>query len=138
MGTKPKIITVKKNIAAINGENNAKIVVGGNLTTIAGTAVEIYCLVEAFPAPSISWLYNGSPAPHLIIKEGSYISFSLGVAVGDSGFYTCVANNSLGSDTQTTYMSVIGKYHTKSTHLSIARGGNFVMLELLLERVHFQ
>ena len=109
MGIKPTILAIKKNIEAINGENDVKIVVGGNLTTISGTEVQIFCPVEAYPEAAITWRFSGSSQSYSVSSIDSHLYFRFGVSAGDSGFYTCFANNSFGSDSQATYLSIFGK-----------------------------
>lgn len=96
---------------AVSGEKEVKIVVGGNITTVIGTSVEIHCPVTALPNATVMWLFNGS-----IVKKGSRrlpkmknSALTLrGVTPEDIGSYTCLANNSYGEDTRTTFLSFIG------------------------------
>ena len=86
--------------------------VGGNVTTIIGTSVEILCPVTALPNATITWQFNGSTVQERnrqsIHLKNSTLALS-GVTLEDIGFYTCFANNPYGEDTKTTFLSVIGK-----------------------------
>lgn len=70
--------------------------------------MSISCDVTGFPTPSVEWSKDGV----LLGAEGSILSLS-SVDVDDTGLYTCTATSSLGSsDTQSTNLTVIGKYFT--------------------------
>lgn len=112
-GSAPTITSPEKNVVAVSGEEKVKIAVGGNMTTVIGTSVEILCPVTALPNATITWLFNGST-----VLEGNRDSIDLknsvltlsDVTPEDSGFYTCYANNTYGQDTKTTFVTLIGRH----------------------------
>ena len=85
--------------------------VGGNITTIVGTKVEIHCPVTALPNATVTWLFNGSTVKkgtrRLLKLKNSALGLS-GVTPEDTGSYTCLANNSYGEATRTTFLTLIG------------------------------
>ena len=58
------------------------------------------CPVDGNPEPNIEW-YNE--------KNGARISNRKQLTVGESGCYTCVANNSLGASVTITQCLTVGK-----------------------------
>jgi len=110
-GSAPRITGPKINIVSISGEKEVKIVVGGNITTIIGTSVEIRCPVTALPNATVTWLFNGSTVQkgnrRLLKLKNPAVTLS-DVTPEDIGFYTCLANNSYGKDTRTTFVSLTG------------------------------
>ena len=85
--------------------------VGGNVTTVIGTSVEVHCPVTALPNATVTWLFNGSTVVkgnrRLLKLKNSTLTLS-GVTPEDIGSYTCLANNSYGEDKRTTFLSLIG------------------------------
>lgn len=61
------------------------------------------CGVSAVPVPDYQWLFNGS----VITRQRNLNLIS--VSLPDQGFYTCIANNSLGSVQGRFYLSIQGK-----------------------------
>lgn len=112
-GSAPRITGPEINVVAVSGEKEVKVVVGGNITTVVGTRVEILCPVTALPNATITWLFKGSTVEkenrRLLELKNSVLTLS-GVTPEDIGSYTCLANNSYGEDTRTTFLSLIGKY----------------------------
>lgn len=87
--------------------------VGGNITTIVGTGVEIRCTVTGKPTPSITWLQNGSVVEATSVRFINRLTKALtllGVSQDDSGFYTCFANNTFGQVSETTHLTIFGKF----------------------------
>ena len=111
-GSAPKITTPGENVVAVSGENEVTIVIGGNLTTVVGTGVKIYCPVTGLPNATITWLFNGSSVEEgniRFIDRGNGAFTMIGVGPEDVGFYTCVAKNPFGSVSKTTFLSLISK-----------------------------
>jgi len=110
-GSRPEIVTPKVNIKAIEGENDVTINVGGNLTTIVGTGVELHCTVKGLPVPSVTWLFNGSvlvtTSVRFVNKKTNDLVL-LGVTLDDIGLYTCYANNTFGHVSEITFLNVFG------------------------------
>lgn len=79
--------------------------------TEIGREVELPCVASGFPLPAYSWRKDGvgvvlrTPA-RVSQKGGNLVLAAAGL--GDSGTYTCTANNSLGTQTATVQLSVTG------------------------------
>ena len=111
-GSAPKITSAEKNVVAVSGENEVTVVIGGNITTVVGTAVKILCPVTALPKATITWLFNGSSVVEGNIQfiDPENATFTMaGVTPEDAGFYSCVAKNLFGSASKTTFLSLISK-----------------------------
>ena len=106
-GSAPKITSPEENIVAVSGENEVTIEIGGNLTTVVGTGVMILCPVMALPNATITWLFNGSSVEEENIRSGAVTM--IGVTPENVGSYTCIARNSYGVASKTTFLSLISK-----------------------------
>uniref|UniRef100_A0AC34GT15 Ig-like domain-containing protein n=1 Tax=Panagrolaimus sp. ES5 TaxID=591445 RepID=A0AC34GT15_9BILA len=65
-----------------------------------GEMVEIECaFTDAFPAPAVNWLFNGSTLPtrvnYVVASNASLLIYHYGIA--DMGLYECVLTNFAGS-----------------------------------------
>jgi len=105
---KPIITSVKERAIADFGANEVNIVIGGRLEAPAGILVSLSCPFSGTPRPNINWLFNGK-----LIYEAKTTSDSEAAAytiskirLKDSGVYTCVAENILGSDNASTHIQV--------------------------------
>ena len=111
-GTAPNISSPKQNILSVSGEDEVTNVVGGNITTVVGTAVKILCPVISLPRATIGWLFNGSSikdrSVRFVDSENASLTMA-SVTPEDIGSYTCVAKNAYGSSSETTYLSLISK-----------------------------
>ena len=84
------------------------------------------CTATGIPAPDINWYRNGtvlsysgdsqilvsSPSQQLLSSGVYQVTQTLTIAnttVSDSGYYSCVGNNSVGMDTSTFVLTVRGK-----------------------------
>ena len=89
---------------------------------VANEGDSITCTATAHPEPDIMWLNNGSVVDEDRIISRSIIatgvantynvSASMIVRRGDTGIYTCLANNSVGNDTRIFNITVQCKFHT--------------------------
>ena len=89
-----------------------------------GDVVELNCTAEGHPVPTITWLMEpfggGIPVDiatrnNVTENENSpYITSFLtllSVNPNDTANYTCNASNSLGSETEKTFVEVLGMFH---------------------------
>ena len=106
----PVIIPSKQEILATNGENHVFVRVGDNLTTIAGTAIDIHCPASGSPKPNIIWYYNDRICQNLLPNSPSEESYFYQKAIlrSASGNYTCVAKNAFGMASATSNINAIG------------------------------
>jgi hypothetical protein len=86
--------------------------VGGNLTTIVGTGVEIRCTVTGEPTPMVTWMHNGTVVEISSVRFINKLTKAftlLGVTLDDIGLYTCFANNTFGQVSESSYVTIFGK-----------------------------
>lgn len=74
-----------------------------NRTQNVNSQLGVECEVNAMPVPHYQWLFNGS-----VIARQKSLNLS-SVSPVDQGFYTCIANNSLGSVQDRFYLTIQGK-----------------------------
>mgnify|MGYP002804025618 FL=1 len=105
----PIILSSKKKLTAIDGENHVALKAGDDVTAIAGTEVTIQCLASGVPDPKVTWYYNGQVCPEKHLSSYGYgISFhNKAILSSASGNYTCVASNAFGSVSVTSSLHVI-------------------------------
>ncbi|XP_039299676.1 peroxidasin homolog, partial [Nilaparvata lugens] len=71
-----------------------------NLTTKSGSLARLRCVAEGSPAPVITWFKDGNtvtPATRFSILEGGSTLEIRDLKESDSGLYTCLAQNQVGS-----------------------------------------
>ena len=104
----PVITSVKKNATAYNGIKQVSVVVGGHLDVVENTRVTIECPVSGSPAPRVAWLFNDQVLSETQIKnEAGFQTFVLEkVSMKDTGKYTCLVKNVIGSDAADTHIFV--------------------------------
>ena len=104
------IVSSRKKLSAIHGENQVALKVGGDITTIAGTEIIIQCRASGVPDPTVTWYHNGQVCPESHLSSYGYaISFhDRAIEPNASGNYTCVASSAFGSVSVTSSVEVIG------------------------------
>ena len=88
------------------------ITIGTNLTTLASSGLEISCPATGFPKPSIQWYREGvplEPGMMLNVDEDTGTLFTLSISHRKGGTFTCKASNALGSDSASSFVTVLGK-----------------------------
>lgn len=73
---------------------------GENVTVAGGVAKTFTCPVDGNPEPNITWYSE---------KTGRKISNEKQYQTGESGCYTCIASNSLGTPVIITQCLIVGK-----------------------------
>ena len=73
---------------------------GRNVTVAGGVAPMFTCPVDGNPQPNIEW-YNE--------KTGLKVSIGKQLEARESGCYTCVASNSLGTSVNISQCLIVGK-----------------------------
>lgn len=82
------------------------ITIGEKLTILDKSNVTVECSAEGAPPPSLSWTKDGVKLKSL----QSNLLHLMNIAREDTGRYTCTAENFLGFVSQSTLLSVRGRY----------------------------
>ena len=111
--------------------------ISANLTRLKGQAAELSCNVTGNPSPEISWFRNGEKietentighvkdcqrrkSGFYKIKDEEVEKYGVlesrlvvcsAAHLNHTGSYTCEASNSIGNDTATAYVNILGTYH---------------------------
>lgn len=80
-------------------------------SVVLGADVKLDCWSKGVPTPDVAWMRNGTV---LVKGERTAILKLDNVTWQDEDVYTCVANNSGGSDTGETNVDVVGRYFKNS------------------------
>lgn len=82
-----------------------------SLTLNEGMKLELDCTSTGDPTPKITWSRLGSQklSPERVILHTKGLLSLRNVEQGDQGDYKCVASNSLGKDSKTFSVTVMGK-----------------------------
>ena len=98
-------LVVSASIVEINVEPGNKVKFQENVT--------FSCNVTGNPRPSISWKKDGNllttNSSHLFQSNGTILQI-INLTRGDTGNYTCIANNTLGNNSLTEELIVLCKY----------------------------
>lgn len=96
------------------------------MTGSEGKYISIACSARGFPPPSYSWMLGSSQLAEVgserISVTASGLLYFREVVREDEGNYTCIATNSLGSDSETFSLVVEGRSshsHDDDDELSI-------------------
>lgn len=95
-----------------------------DLTIRAGSTARLECAAVGHPTPQIAWQKNGGtdfPAARerrMHVMPEDDVFFIVNAKVGDTGVYSCTAQNSAGSISANATLTVLGKCF-KHTRISI-------------------
>uniref|UniRef100_A0A3Q4HTJ7 Hemicentin 1 n=1 Tax=Neolamprologus brichardi TaxID=32507 RepID=A0A3Q4HTJ7_NEOBR len=70
-----------------------------DVTVVAGNLASLLCVADGTPTPTVSWLKDGAtlvPDRHVVLLNSNTNLRIRQAQVGDTGRYTCVANNTAG------------------------------------------
>lgn len=74
---------------------------GSMVQRLVGSSISFKCLAKANPRPQIAWLKNGKPLPDSNLpsnsKKGHWTLYLQNLQVSDTGNYTCLVYNGVGS-----------------------------------------
>lgn len=91
----------------------AVVKIGQYLRVVEGLIVRVVCQVRGFPTPEVSWFLNErmlKTSGRFLIDSRSSSLIVNGIQAQDAGEVSCLAENSAGKDTASTFVSIIGKY----------------------------
>ena len=84
-----------------------------NVSVVAGSNLNLTCLVYGDPSPSVYWIRNGLRVKsYAVLSEGNRTLIIRSVAVEDEGAFTCVTVNRAGNDSSRVYVEVKGLLST--------------------------
>ncbi len=96
-------------------------------TLIEGQPATIHCQATGAPKPTISWLRDGSqPVPDDYIQESGDLVFTQTQA-SDTGDYTCIADNGVGTINATARLTVYCKL-VRLVSVNQSKCGIFMLL----------
>ena len=82
----------------------------------AGETVTVLCTANGTPRAQISW-YKGrnkiTSSRRIAVSSHGYLVINA-VDMSDSGYYTCLGNNSAGQDSVTIIIQVQGEFYTST------------------------
>ena len=107
--TLPEIEISTSSVEHIQNLNPVSVVIGTRVTMLPGGRLQITCSASGIPEPSISWLRRNKQ----ITSSGrfSIVNTTLiiqPIELDDRGSFTCAANNTLGRQTYSTTVDIVG------------------------------
>lgn len=109
-GEKPRVLASKDSISSEKEISDTLVVIGGNLTALAGSRVELSCPSVGLPKPVLTWSRNGKTLTEADGVDASKAALIISeLKVDEQGGYTCTATNVLGSDFKSSYFTVLGE-----------------------------
>ncbi|NXO70492.1 HMCN2 protein, partial [Phainopepla nitens] len=107
VGTAAKVVTLVLQSAPVVTVTPAEVRVH------AGQQVLLHCVVSGEPTPSVEWQQDGEPLPEgpqaRVLPNATLLLPS--VTHGDTGSYSCLAHNALGSAVAHASLDVQGELH---------------------------
>ena len=91
-------------------QDQVNITIGQNLLTIIDTKLLIHCEASGVPVPKIAWTRGNETLPsdgRMSAKNGTLVIVE--VETSDSGNYTCTADNTAGTASVSSNVTVAGK-----------------------------
>ena len=86
-----------------------KMNIGDNVTAATNTTIIIRCRVDGVPTPSVFWSKDGLPISESgnLFTSGNTLVIERADA-GDSAKYTCIGLSSIGADSVSSSVQIIG------------------------------
>lgn len=101
----------------VSGGDLVDMHVGDNLTAILTTPVNINCTARGIPKPKMTWKMNGQQ----LGNGGNYKTDNSGAlaikGVEDPGEFTCIAENFVGQDDASSFISLLGMFYMSDSLL---------------------
>ncbi|XP_050723288.1 hemicentin-1-like isoform X2 [Eriocheir sinensis] len=100
------------------------------VSVVTGQELVLHCTVEGNPQPSITWLRKGRVLPS---SEPSHRLVLSDIQEEDSGDYTCLASNSVGSTEKQFDVKVIVPARITNPRKAVDKGGGPAHQEVLVD-----
>ena len=107
--TAPEIEISTSSVEQIQNLNPVTVVIGTLVRMLPGGRLEITCRASGIPEPSISFLRQNKQirsSERFSIVDTTLIIYP--TELDDRGSFTCAANNSLGRQTHSTRVDIVG------------------------------
>ena len=93
-----------------------RITIGQDLKLVEGMSFSIHCPASGIPKPLITWYFNdvvvqNSPKYEILSKFNRLVVDQ--IETKDTGQYMCVAENAVGSESESSFISILGKLNKK-------------------------
>ena len=109
---KPKIKAASGRKVGLQGSEQVRITIGQDLKVVEHINVYVHCPASGIPRPVITWLFNDQPvdnsAKYQIEAQHNRLIVHR-IETKDTGQYMCVAENSVGRDDTSSFVSIIGE-----------------------------
>lgn len=108
----PSISSSQDSVVSLSEIVPVRATVGSVVTVLSGTRITITCSADGIPTPTMAWskgeqlLHTSSPDNRLTVQFG--ILTIDNATAGDTGDYQCTAMSEVGSDQETTKVTVVG------------------------------
>lgn len=106
------------------------------MTVVAGNLASLLCIADGTPTPTVSWLKDGAtlvPDRHVVLLNSNTNLRIRRAQVGDTGRYTCVANNTAGEASRHFNLKVMGECNqTVALHYPASAADAWATKETLL------
>ena len=84
--------------------------IGGSLQSIVGASFYLECNVGGIPSPEVTWKKDNLPIfSSKRIKVSEKRVDVLGTMMSDTGWYSCIASNGVGTVKGSTFVQLLGK-----------------------------
>lgn len=113
VGREPTLETPEDDITLVEDPDNVTTTIGTRVTVLESSNVKLRCHADGYPTPTVAWLLNGKPLVpdgNISVDDDSRSLAIKNVKPNVGGEYSCIASNSLGSDSLITTLNVIGKF----------------------------
>ena len=84
--------------------------IGGSIKTLVGSSFYLECDAGGIPRPEVTWKKDNLPIfSSKRIKVSEKRVKVLGTMMSDTGWYSCIASNGVGTAKRSTFIQLLGK-----------------------------
>lgn len=110
----PSIRSSQDNIVSLSDRVPVEAKAGSGVTVLSGTRITITCSAHGTPTPSVAWskgeeLIHTTSAHNMTAAHTGILTIE-NASTDDTGDYLCTAMSEVGSDQESTKITVIGKF----------------------------